>query len=1034
MHQYWREIRSKGHVQMESVHRRKDGMEFPVQILSTHVWLGGQEYICEFASDITERKRTEQALQASEGKLAEILRSSPGSIAITTQEDGRILEVNDAFTSMLGYTRAETFGISSLKLNLWPTPADRARVVELVKQHGGVRNLETSFRRKDGGVIDVLLSISPFLLDGQDCLNTIATDITARKRAEEALEQARSGLTSLIESSRDLIWAVDADFCVLAFNSATQRFVRENYGGEIKIGIRLDELVRSAERVRVWRGLLERALDTGSFYQILTRADGGVSEVSLNPILRDGKPVGLSVFSKDITEQYNAQRAVQESEVRFRTLFESAGDAILLLEDGRIVDCNGTALTIFGAKNRDELIGRTPVDFSPPRQADGRNSEICAGEKVAAAMAGAPQRFEWLHVRRDGSSFIAEVSLAGITLSGRACLMAIVRDVSTFRQAENEIRTLLETAPVGVMRIRNQRIVAVNSVLVDMLGYGRDELLGTEVVGYFEDREEGGAILQEIFANLMTGRRVTAQATVRRKEGSLIDILASVSTVNPDNVDAGSVAVLLDISARKQAEVLRQDKARAEAANRAKSTFLANMSHEIRTPLNAILGFCQLLQRDPALTLRQGEQLGIISRNGEHLLDLINDILEMSKIEASRVVLDIKDFDLHALLNDLALLFQARALDKGLSFDFEPALRLPVMVVGDSGRIRQILINLLGNAVKFTARGGIIFHAGGEEAPGNTWLLRIEVEDTGPGIAPEDQSRLFQPFEQATAGRSVQTGTGLGLAISRELARLMEGDVTFRSEPGKGSVFELSVPLPLSESKVEPVDASEPQVEHWRLDEGMAPCRVLVADDIDDNRRLLIELLRPAGFELREATNGLEAVVAFAEWNPHAIIMDLRMPIMDGTEAIRQIRGHCLGSKVKILALTATAFEENRQEVLECGADDFLGKPFRAAALFGKLRALLGGEFAQPEPIRPMSPASVVAEGRSELGVRTPLPEETLAAFRQAVEAADLDRLRVLIAEVEKMQPAFARELRSKAEMYNYNVLLTLIEPEETTR
>src|SRR4051794_5798750 len=412
------------------------------------------------------------------------------------------------------------------------------------------------------------------------------------------------------------------------------------------------------------------------------------------------------------------------------------------------------------------------------------------------------------------------------------------------------------------------------------------------------------------------------------------------------------------------------------------------MSHEIRTPMNAILGFSQLMLRDHDLTPRQCQNLGTINRSGEHLLALINDILEMSKIEAGRTTLNPSTFDLPVLLKDLEMMFRVRTEEKKLSFSVETIGDVPRFIVTDINKLRQVFINVIGNAVKFTDRGGIALRVRADREAAAGPRLRVEVEDTGPGISADDQDKLFRHFEQTKTGQQTGTGTGLGLAISREFVRLMGGDISLSSQVGKGSVFVINLPLKAGEAQA--VAATEKPQQVLSLLRGQATIKVLIADDIEDNRQLLAQLLSPVGFDVRLATNGAEAVREFEQWRPHLVLMDFRMPVMDGHEAIRRIRAMPGGGEVKIIAVTASAMDDNRQELMEVGADDFIGKPFREAELFQKIPAQGGVEYVSAAPPPPAS--------REEKAELTPeslagWPRALIDPMRDAVVTADLDQL-----------------------------------------
>jgi len=441
--------------------------------------------------------------------------------------------------------------------------------------------------------------------------------------------------------------------------------------------------------------------------------------------------------------------------------------------------------------------------------------------------------------------------------------------------------------------------------------------------------------------------------------------------------------------------------------------------------MNAILGFSQLMLRDKDITPRQCQYLGTINRSGEHLLALINDILEMSKIEAGRTTLTSSTFDLPVLLKDLEMMFRVRTDEKKLSFTVEMIGDVPQFIVTDINKLRQVFINLLGNAVKFTDHGGIGLRVRAEQEAATGPLLRVEIEDTGPGISAEDQDKLFHHFEQTKTGQQAGTGTGLGLAISREFVRLMGGDITVDSVVGRGSIFVIH--LPLKEGEAQAVQRREKARQVQGLQRGQKACRVLIADDIDDNRQLLAQLLTPVGFEVWLANNGAEAVQKFEAWRPQLILMDFRMPVMDGHEAIRRIRAMAGGKDIKIIAVTASAMDDNRQALLRIGADDFIAKPIQEAELFEKIHVHLGLEYVYAEEPTTAAPEEVGEVSPESL---TELPQEFIDAMREAVTTADLDQLLLKIEEVEARAPLVARGLRRMAEGFQYQKLLELFNRE----
>ena len=512
-----------------------------------------------------------------------------------------------------------------------------------------------------------------------------------------------------------------------------------------------------------------------------------------------------------------------------------------------------------------------------------------------------------------------------------------------------------------------------------------------------------------------------------RKDGtSFLVEYTSTPVLGLDDRTIGAVVVFRDVTELRLAEKERVCRIAAEEANAAKSIFVANMSHEIRTPMNAILGFAQIMERDPELTVNQGENIRIIIRSGTHLLNLINDILDMSKIEAGRVTLNESVFSLNDLLNDLELMFRSRTDAKGLHLLMERDAHVPCHATAEGEKLRQIMINLIGNAIKFTNEGGVVVRVRAESvdtSPESTKSVRlmVEVEDSGTGIPAEDIGNIFDPFQQSAAGKMVG-GTGLGLAISRSLVEMMGGTFAVTSSIGKGSCFCFDVLLAPVDDIGVPVKSAPRQI--VCLEPGSGPYRILVVDDIEDNRSLVCELLRLIGFEVTEAGNGVEALRVFEQWAPHAVLMDMRMPVMDGYEATRRIKAMSI-SPVPVVAITASTFEDDYEQVMAAGMAAHLRKPLKAEELFDTLEKCLDLRYIYADEannssryvtFRPLTIESVHA-----------LPKDVVVAMRQTVAEGNMSRLTELIAQVRAINSDTAKGLQELADQYEYEHLDQLL-------
>lgn len=604
---------------------------------------------------------------------------------------------------------------------------------------------------------------------------------------------------------------------------------------------------------------------------------------------------------------------------------------------------------------------------------------------------------------------------------------------ASLRDSEERFRKILEAAPNAIIVFNEDgEILLANKRVNDIFGYAVDEIREKNLDDLIPERfhEKHKKLCRDYLKN--PGLREMGhglEVVARRKDNSEFPAEISLNAYY-SNKETRIISVVQDITGRKQAERDRIERKSAEDADRAKSAFVSNMSHEIRTPLNAIMGFAQILERDPSLSESQYEQVHTITRSGQHLLHLINDILDISKIESGQLTLHKNKFCLYTLLDDIELMFRSRADGKGIQFLIDRDKSVPQYIVADEGKLRQILVNLLGNAVKFTKSGGVSLRVkayeknetGHEED--NAVNLMFEVEDSGPGIPEEDLENIFNSFSQSQAGVEAG-GTGLGLPICKRLINLMGGNISVDSEVGRGSFFRFNI-------QVEETDAPEKQLEIKELSHveslqaGTGAVRVLVVDDQEDNRNLLRHILEPVGFEIKEASNGEEALELSESWSPHAVLMDLRMPVMDGYEATRRIKSTPKGKDVPVIAVTASVFEDKRQDVISAGMDEYLRKPFRPEELFAVLKNVLDIDYTYSDSSetrqRKSTKKQITAEDISSL------PEELVTGMKEAVENGDTARLKDYILKAEEIDPEVGGGLKLLAYKYNYEQLLKLLE------
>jgi PAS domain S-box-containing protein len=656
-----------------------------------------------------------------------------------------------------------------------------------------------------------------------------------------------------------------------------------------------------------------------------------------------GGPAQLSIFVDD-TERLAAEEAVRRSEALLSHLVATSPDLITLtdLASGRYAMVNHSFERTTGWTAA-EAVGRTSLELGVWGSAQSR-------EQFVAAMRehGSVSDFPAVFVTKRGTPVSMVVSAARFVMDQREYMVINARDVTEKERERQERAAILANASIGIAVTRERRFVLANRHFEQIYGWPAGALLGQPGSVVWRSADDYADFGRLAAPRLAAGEAVELERTAQRRDGSSFVARVRGRAIDPARPrDSGTVWIVEDITERREFELaLARARDEAEAANRAKSAFLANTSHELRTPLNGMIGLAHLAREPGVPEARQRQYLEQIADSAQSLAAIISDILDLSKIEAGKLLIESTEFDLGAELRALQGHFAPQAATRGLALHFDVAPAAAGAVRGDPLRLRQITSNFVGNALKFTAQGEVGLHAW---RPGGGATLRIEVRDSGPGIDQATQARLFKPFTQADESTTRRFGgSGLGLSICRELATLMGGRVGVESRPGAGSTFWVELPLPaVAAGAAAPAPAPAAPA-------GLEGARVLMVEDNPVNMMIAVAMLERWGVAVAQAHDGREALAAVqqaaAAGRPfHAVLMDVQMPVMSGHEATRQLRALAAGRDLPIIALTAAALVSEREEALRSGMNDFLTKPIDAE----RLRATLARWIAGPGPVEP---------------------------------------------------------------------------------
>jgi len=845
-------------------------------------------------------------------------------------------------------------------------------------------------------------------------------DISGRKQTEDALKRANERVTTVLDSLNSAVYVSDMQtYQVLFVNKYTQK----KFGKGDVVGKTCWQTIYTDQKSPCSFCTNNRLINKNGHatevynWEFQDHTNNRWFHIQDRAISwDDGRLVRLSVLT-DITPRKRALEALREREIHLNAIFDNAAAGIVLADiNGYFHHCNTKWLDMTGY-NAEEMTKFTYLDITHPEDINisKRHYEPLTVNAIDS------YHIEKRFLRKNGSFFWADVSMTVIRNHKGLfkSVIGVIVDITERKKAEDNLRAS-EARYRGVVEDQSELICRflpdttltfVNDAYCRYFGVKRKEILGQTFLKLLPEE-----VHELVFDNLQL--LTSKQKSTVVYEYSFTDNGNVCWQQRSDRAicnDMGQVVELQsvesDITQRKLAETkLQAAKEAAEAANRAKSAFLANMSHELRTPLNAILGYTQIFNRDNALSDKHKDGLKIIERSGNYLLTLINDILDLSKIEAGKIELQLADFNFNQFIQCITEIFQIQAQQKGIIFTYQPISVLPVWIHADEKRLRQIIINLLGNAIKFTKQGHVTIKVSYENSN-----IHFQIEDTGIGISKHDLEKIFSPFQQVGNPNYQAEGTGLGLSITKKLVEMMGGKLQVKSILNQGSVFSTTLFLP----EVSGLIPTKPSIA--KIITGYAnSCqfKVLIIDDIPENRSVITSLLTPLGFIVFEANDGQEGLEKVNKYQPDIIILDLMMPIMNGFEFVK-----CLRQKftdIVVIAASASVFEHHRDSSIESGCDAFLPKPINTEELLSYLQKYLQLEWIYEEP--------VMTENLEALTM--PLPTEIAINFLDLAMMGDINGI---LEQAEQLKQTdylfFAEKIIQLANNFDDEEICELVKP-----
>jgi len=1010
---------------------RKDGSRIPIEVSVSLIRdASGRPWgFRGLARDITARKLAEEALRKSEEKFRLIVENIR-DIYFRCDLEGKLVMLSRSALTRLGYESFDEL-IGRPVSSLYAEPSQREQYLRTLHAQGYVDDYGVRLKKKDGTPVYVSVS-SSFCYDERGNpvgMEGIIRDITERKKIEEEIGKladifinTRTGMVTSINDRLDIMNPAYAEMHGWTIEELTGRPAMD---------------VIAEDSRDVFLENIRQAHEKGHhIFELDHIRKDGTRFPALHDITvkRDEKGAVLYRIAnvQDLTEQRHTEEKLRESENRYRLLIENAPDGIFVQTEGRFAYLNKAALRIFGAESPEELIGRSLFDRTHPdsRESAKQRTRILNEEKKQVP------RQDQVYLKLDGTSVNVSVAAVPLRYEGRDGALAFVRDITERKRMEEELRRNEARYRLMADNLRDliwamdfkMNLTYVSPSMLTMYGYTPEEARKLRFEKLLTpDSAEKVLELYKVIKSLMAQKTLSGRGFSEtlvlehiRKDGSTFWGETRVSiAVGSDGLIVGIQAVTRDITERKRAEALGKEKEAAEIASRAKSEFLARMSHEIRTPLNGIIGMTELcLAQNPDENLKG--LLQTIYGEARNLSGLINDILDLAKIEAGKMVLEDAPFDLADLLRTVTDGFALRAKQQGLGFVTFLAPDIPTGLFGDSVRLRQVLVNLVGNAFKFTPKGEVSVSGELVRDMGDRVIIQFSVSDTGIGIPLDRQQKIFEAFEQADGSTTRQYGgTGLGVAIAKEIVRMMGGQIGVVSEPGEGSTFWFTAEMRKGGERVVRKEAAAGRLVPAMIGrESRQGRRILLVDDYAVNLEVARRHLEAGGHSVSLAGNGREAIEAFEGGGHELIFMDIQMPVMDGIEAAKVIRdlekSRGGASRIPIIALTAHAVKEYIDACFEAGMDDYLIKPVFRQDLLGKVERWISGGSptigaASPSgastghavPAEPMDFARALEEfeGNREflMGLLERFLENVraqLGTIREALDRADAEILR----------------------------------------